>query len=62
MRPRFRVDAAGGALLDPVVADGGRGVEAVGDVSSGQVFYEPSVHGVSGPDACVAVCLKLEPH
>ena len=38
MRPRLRVDPARGALLDPVVADRGRGVEAVGDVLLGEVL------------------------
>ena len=62
MRPALGVDAARGLLLDPVVADRGRGVETVGDVGVGELLDEAGLHGVGGPDAGVAVGLELEAH
>src|SRR4051812_11034943 len=62
VRPALGIDAPGGALLDPVVADGRRGVEPVGDVLRREVLDELRVDGVRGPHAGVAVGLELEPH
>src|SRR4051812_2636851 len=58
VREGLRVDAAGRALLDAVVADRGRGVEAVRDVLLGQVLDEAGVDGVRRPHARVAVGLE----
>ena len=59
MRPGLPVDLALGLLLDAVVSDRGRGVEAVVDVRLGEVVDQARLDGVSSPDARVAVGLQL---
>src|SRR3954452_3712581 len=59
VRPRLGVHLALRARLDPVVADGGRGVERVRGVLSRRPRQEAGVDGVRGPHAGVAVGLEL---
>ena len=65
--PGLGVDPALEVLLDAVVADGGGGVEAVGDVLLGDALDQGVAAvgaglggGVVGPQAGVAVGLELE--
>ena len=62
VRPRLRRHAALGALLDPVVADRGRGVERLVDVLTGEVLDEARVERATDPEARVAVGLELDAH
>src|SRR5215208_1458938 len=59
VRPRFGIDPALCPGLDPVVADRGGGVQAVGDVVLGQVGQEAGLRRVIRPDSGEAVGLKL---
>src|SRR5215212_3393635 len=59
VRPLLRIDLTLGRLLDPVVADGGRRVEAVVDVGLRQLLEKARRDRVRGPDAGVAVGLEL---
>ena len=62
MRPRLRRHAPLRALLDPVVAHGGRGVERLVDVLAREVLDEPRVERAADPEARVAVGLELDAH
>ena len=55
------VDLAVHLLLDPVVADGGGGVEPVLDVLLGEILDEAGVDGATCPHAGQAVGLELDP-
>src|SRR5262245_52493578 len=57
VRPGLAVDPSLELLLDPVVADGCGGVQAVRDVCAGQLLEEPGVAGVLRPDPGQAVGL-----
>ncbi len=60
MGPALAVDAAGRALLDAVVADGGGRVQAILDVGRRELLDVAGLYGVGRPDAGVAVGLQLE--
>src|SRR5687767_2864718 len=66
--PRVGVHATGGALLDPVVADGAGSVERLLDVLLVELLDQHlaagvlRLGGVLGPHAGVAVGLQLEAH
>ena len=62
MRPRLGRHAPLGALLDPVVADGGRGVERLVDVLPRELLDEARVDRAADPEARVAVGLELDAH
>src|SRR5215208_1049489 len=62
VRPRFGIDPALCPGLDPVVADRGGGVQAVGDVVLGQVGQEAGLRRVIRPDPREAVGLELRAH
>jgi Protein of unknown function (DUF998) len=62
VRPGLGVHLPLRLLLDPVVPDRGRGVEALVDVRLGQLFDQPGLDGVRRPDAGVAVGLELRTH
>src|SRR6186713_3302956 len=61
VRPRLRVHLALRLLLDAVVADRVRRVEALVDVGLGQLFDHTCRHRVCRPHARVAVGLELRP-
>src|SRR4051812_42743365 len=58
VRPGLGVHLPLRLLLDAVVADGGGGVERVGDVRLRHVLDQPRLDGVVRPDAGVAVRLE----
>ena len=60
VRPALGIDLALRLLLDPVIADRRSRVQPLVDVLLGQLLEEPLLHGVGGPDPCVAVRLELE--
>ena len=62
VRPRLRVDPPLRLLLDAVVADGGRSIEAVVDVLLREVDDVAGRDGVARPDTRVAVRLQLGAH
>src|SRR5581483_4991373 len=62
VRPLLGPHAALELLLEAVVADGGRGVERVGDVRVGRRREVASFCCVARPDAGVAVGLQLDAH
>ena len=62
MRPALRVHLPLRLLLDPVVSDRGRRVEAGVDVVLGQLLDQPGLDSVGGPDPGVAVSLELSPN
>src|SRR4051794_21854509 len=62
VRPGLLVDLALRLLLDPVVADRSRGIEALVDVSLRQLLDQAGLGRVRRPDSGVAVGLELGAH
>ena len=62
VRPGLGIHLALGALLDAIVADRARRVDAAVDVGLGEVLDQPGLDRVVGPDAGVAIGLELRPH
>ncbi len=62
MRPCLRVHLPLKLLLNPVITDRRRGVQSISDVRLAQLRQIASLRCVVGPDARIAVGLKLDPH